>query len=213
MPVDKLVGQSVTSGRITPEVLETALTSGYGDTTFYICGPPPFMKGMVSTLQSKGAPQNHIMTEAFAQGPHHQTGQVRSWPNNIYIFSAIAVVLSSFVVMVGDLFKTLPPSALIGTSNVTTKAVLTNSRQADLDALVNALPVSSGGAPESDSVKAAILASGPSAKVTTPVQKTTTSAPTNTPNKSASTTPTPTPAPAPAPKKCTTTQSGVTTCV
>jgi ferredoxin-NADP reductase len=220
--VDKLGGQTVSLGRITPELLSTVLSNTFIGTTFFICGPPPFMNGMMKTLKSKGVLRSRMITEAFAQGPHRQTGKMRSWPNNIYVLSAVGVVLGSLVVMVSDLLKTLPLSSLASNS-VVVKSQLTNSRQQDLDQLVNNLPTEANSAPESDGARsaqqaaaaaAAAVASGataslPKATIATPR----TSVTPVTPTSPVVTTPTPTPAPAPKPKTCTTTQSGVTTCV
>jgi len=147
------------------------------------------MRAMNKLLHAQGVDGHRVMTEAFSQGPNHQTGKIRSWPFNIYFLGAASLAIGSFVVMVADLLKTLPATSASATNNVTASS-LTNSRQADLDSLVNSLPETANTAPSS------------AAAVATASQPTTTTV-------STSTAPKPTPVAAP---RCTTTASGVTTC-
>lgn len=203
-PTDKFIGQKVVKGRITPEIIDTVSSGDYGNKSFFICGPPPFMKGMSNVLQGKGVSSNRIMTEAFGQGSHRQTGKIRSWPFNIYILSAVSVGLVSFVVMIGDLIKTLPSSPLLGSSSTTPLTSPVNTRQTDLDSLVRALPDL---ADSSSATQAATKALQQTSNTSKSQPQTTTPAPTPKPTPT-----TPAPAPKPTPK-CTTTQSGVTTCI
>lgn len=199
---DKFAGQAVASGHITPEIIDYAVVSTYSNKSFFICGPPPFMNAMTKVLKTKGVPANRIMTEAFSQGPNRQTGKIRSWPLNVYALGAVGIALSSFAIMVGDLLDTLPPSSFIGPTAVAA-STLASSRQTNLDQLVNALSVLPITAPATIAVNAAMQQSN-----------TPTNTPTNTPNIVIKPTPVANTPPyvAPAPK-CTTTQSGVTTCV
>jgi len=208
-PTDKLIGQNVNSGRITPEIMDQTVGNSYDNKTFFICGPTPFMQAMTKLLLDKGVAAEKIMTEAFGQGTGRQTGAIRSWPLNIYALGAIGVATASFVVMAADLINTLPSTASLGSTNVANPSNSTNSRQDDLDELVNGLPGLSDDAPITNGVK--------NNKVVAPTN-TGTSTPTSMPTYTSTPTysPTPTPAPAPAPKPapvCTTTQSGVTTCI
>jgi hypothetical protein len=243
-PVDKLVGRHAGQGRITPDLINQICGGQYSTQTFFICGPPPFMNAMVSNLQSKGTNDAQIVTEAFAQGLQRQSSMFRSWPRSVYALSTAGFALSGFAIMAGDLIKTLPPSTYLGTSSISTKTVLTNSRQTDLDALVNHLPTQTATAPESSAVTGAFAASVTPAQTvdqTAPVAASTpiaanrqiassgTYIATNTQASPAKSQPAagvapakpaatpapvlaPTPAPAPV-KHCTTTQSGVTTCI
>lgn len=194
-PTDKFINQKVATGRITPEIIDRTAQGAYNKKTFYVCGPPPFMKSMVKILQDKKVPEGKIMTEAFSQGPNRQTGKIRSWPFNIYVLSALGVALGSFIVMVSDLLKTSPPSSISSSSNAFSSSSLTNSRQTNLDKLVNSLPDVINTAPATDAATKALQQSN-----------TNTSAPTTSSGSNSA------PASAPAPK-CTTTQSGVTTCM
>lgn len=207
---DKLAGLSVVSGHLTPEVIDTILNRSYDNRTFYVCGSPPYMDAMAKTLRLKGVSKGDIVTEAFAQGPHLQTGKVQSWPYNIYVLSAASLVLGSLAITISDMAKTLPSQSLFNSAKLAPTLTSSNSRQRDLDTLVNSLPPLATSAPST----AAAQASDQSAQsgVTTSATTTLTSA------TSAVTTAVPSPvvqAPvvAPAPKTCTTTQSGVTTCV
>lgn len=231
--ITKFSDSKVINGRISAEVLDHAASGDFFNKSFLICGPPPFMKSIVSMLQAKKVASSMIITEAFSQGPNRQTGKVRSWPLNMYALSAVGVALGSFVVMVADLLKTLPPSSILDSSSTTRVSQLTNSRQNDLDSLVNALPQTGNTAPPTDAVRRALeqsgavpASNGPAAPTTNTATTPKTGAPsattpnapasTSAPGSSTSTTPVPTPAPAPTPTpqpKCTTTQSGVTTCI
>jgi ferredoxin-NADP reductase len=243
-PVDKLIGVQAAAGRITPELLDSQLASRYSRATFFICGPPPFMTGMIKTLQGRGVLMPQIVTEAFAQGPNRQSSLFMNWPKSIYAFQAASFAVGSIGIMASDLVKTLPPSTYLGPNSLANKTALTNTRQTDLDALVNELPPSTSTQPASGAVTTALMASLPPSLINAPVvttttQKTVAIAPTThtvisptgkvitvttTPTTPTSPTkappvatpvPTPvaTPVATPRPKVCTTTQSGVTTCI
>jgi ferredoxin-NADP reductase len=214
---DKLDGLKGALGFVTPEIIDMVTRARLEDKTFYICGPPPFMNGMIKTLHSKQVPESRIITEAFGQGSHKQTGKIKSWPFNIYMLGAVSLALGSFMVMLLDLLKTIPPASIIEATKPIKVASPANARQADLDKLVNGLASAvSAGAP-SDAVIAAQKAATPVATATptsgptaTSTSRTTTS---TTPSVSAPApvaTPTPTPVHVPV---CTTSPSGVKTCV
>jgi ferredoxin-NADP reductase len=223
-PTDKFAHQYVAQGRITPELLDTTTGGQYTKKTFFICGPPPFMKGMIGILRSKGVPKANIITEAFSQGPNRQTGKIRSWPFNMYVLSAVGLGLSSFVVMVSDLLRALPPSTFLSSNSTIRSTTLTNKRQQDLDALVNEMPEddstggASAGVAQSDANAAANAkqgqaGSGGSAAAATSGGGSSSSSSSGSSGSASTPAPTPTPTPAPAPTPvCTTTPSGVTTC-
>lgn len=212
--IDKLIGLTAILGRVTADLLDGILNNSYHSRAFYICGPPPYMNAMSKTLQTKGVTKDRIMTEAFAQGSYPQTGKIRNWPYNIYVLGAVGVVLGSLAITVSDILKILPPASIINSANLAPTLTSTNSRQQDLDALVNGLSAPSSNAPESAAVQAANKANNAATATTTPstaantaVSNTAATAP------AATQTPVLKPAPAPTPKTCTTTQSGVMTCV
>lgn len=202
-PTGSLHGQKIAKGRITPEIVKDVLPS-FANKTFFVCGPPPFMKAVIKQLEGMGIPKSVIMTEAFSQGPNRQTGKMKSWPFNVYVLGALGVVLGSFAVMVSDLLKTLPPSSIFGDSGTIRKETLTNSRQTDLDALVNKLPELPNNNPPTNAVSKALAATQK-----TPSQTTNTQQSSGTPSNTSTTTPT-TKTRQPV---CTTSQSGVTTCI
>ncbi|USN96068.1 MAG: hypothetical protein H6797_03245 [Candidatus Nomurabacteria bacterium] len=219
-PVDKFEKQEVKSGRITPELLDEVTGHHYGDKTFFLCGPPPFINAAISTLRAKDVSRSQIMTEAFSQGSRRQTGQIRSWPYNMYALSAVGLSLGSVVVMASDLLKSMPSSSLLD-NNTTEGSTLTNGRQQDLDKLVNQLPALDSHLPVSKAVSEAlakvaaaesqIKANSSTGTVSQTGSSTQgASAPTTQSTPVVNTTPTAT-APQPTPI-CTTTPSGVTTC-
>lgn len=208
-PTDKFNGQKVAIGRITTEIIDKVAANNYPQKSFFICGPALFMKGMTNILKSKHVHGSRIMSEAFSQGPNRQTGKIRSWPFNVYVLSACGVALGSFIVMISDLLKTLPPSSILSASSTAKLASLTNSRQTDLDELVNGLPEVASTAPTTDAVNQALQQENLMATASTP-----TTPPSSTSQTSMSVTPTPsTTPPAKSTPKCTTTQSGVKTCI
>lgn len=237
-PRNSLEGYQSTEGRITSEVLESIVGVTYADTTitFYICGPPPFMNGMLQLLLSKGISRSRINTEAFSQGKNRQTGLVRDWPFSMYGLSALATAAAMLAITTGDFIRTVPRLTTTKHSLSLSGNGTVNQRQSDIDALINSLPASSTGGQSSPAVQAAVAAATPPATVanpstsvailpfnhtTTPVAKAptsgTTTATTTSPTSSLTLTPTPTPTPAPTPTPtpapvCTTSQSGVTTC-
>lgn len=206
--VDRLNNVSTVQGRLTPEVMNSLLGGVYADRTFYTCGSSPYMSAMVKSLRSKGVSKNQIMTEAFAQGVQMQTGKIRSWPYNVYALSAAGLILGSLAVTISDMLKTLPPQSLIGSTNLAPTLLSSNSRQRDLDSLVNALPALSASAPATPAAQASINAAAAAAVASSAV-----SIPAATTTSVVQAAPAPAPAPAPVQKTCTTTQSGVTTCI
>lgn len=215
-PVDKLHGARVEKGRISPEMLQRIPAVAAAETTFLICGPPPFMKAVNSTLRSQGVPARYIMTEAFSQGPNRQTGKVKNWPLNMYFLTAAGLAVTTFVITVADLLKTLPSKDVATNASNVSADKLTNSRQTDLDALVNQLPTqeSTGGSSEAlAQAQAEADAQSKTVKATT----STSSGSTTTTTTTTTTKPTPTvtqttPPVTTKPPVCTTSQSGVRTC-
>lgn len=160
-PTDRLPTKHVATGRISAELLDEVTGKDYDDRRFFICGAPAFMKAMSSMLIGKGTPKTNILTEAFTQSSPKQTSILRSWPANVYALGAIGLALGTFVVMVSDLLKNLPPTT-IQKPTKTTPYLITNARQKQLDQLVNTIP------PSPDVITAP----------TTPTAPTTSSAPT-----------------------------------
>lgn len=139
-PTDKLSQTNSVTGFISAELLDKRLNN-YEEKKFFICGPPGFMKAMSGTLMKKGVIRKNIFTEAFTQSSPKQTSVLRSWPSNVYTLGAIGVFLGSFVVMVNDLLKLLPPST-VSLPSKESPFLVTNARQQKLDSLVNSIPPS-----------------------------------------------------------------------
>ncbi|MFA5003829.1 MAG: FAD-dependent oxidoreductase [Candidatus Saccharimonadales bacterium] len=216
-PTDKLGDAVVYTGRITPEAIDTLTDNVYTDKSFFICGPPPFMNGLRKTIHSKGAPLGSVVTEAFSQGANRQTGKVKSWPFSMYVMGAVGMGVASFTIMVTDLLKTIPSSAsLHATNNGSASAGAANKRQQNLDQLVNSFASVANTAP----VEASVLALNQSQASSTPQATTPQSSGSTTPSTTYTAAPAPMPTPAPAPTPapppapvCTTSPSGVRTCV
>lgn len=212
-PIDKLSGVEAVAGQLTPELIDRLVAKRYNEKSFYICGPPPYMQAMSKTLRTKGVAKSDIITEAFAQGAYSQTGKIVSWPYNIYVFGAASVILGSLAVTIADIIRTLPPQSLISSANLAPTLTSSNLRQSDLDSLVNSLPETSTTAPVSPAAQsvidktAAVQAEDAAAATAATPTVTTVAAPV------VQSAPVAAPAPVASQPVCTTTQSGVTTCV
>jgi hypothetical protein len=191
-PVDHINMGNVVEGRVSLELLKKQLEGG--NKTVFICGPPPFMNSMVHSLTEQGIPHDRIITEAFNQGSHRQTGKVASWPQNMYTLGALGVGLGAFAIMVSEIVKSLPQVPLADENALNVPLNTSGQRDKDLDALVNGL--------KEDLNRPNSPASDATASTTVPISTTTQSP--------AATVRTPAPTVQP---KCTTSQSGVTTCV
>lgn len=146
-PIDRLSREQVYSGRIDADLLESVTNGTFTDRTFFICGPPGFMKGLSAVLTGKAVDKQQIVTEAFSQGPNRQTGEMRDWPFNMYALAVVGVVLGSFIIMLSDLFKTLPPILKSNSAQAAAAAQVNNVRQTNLDSLVNNLPPNPSSSP------------------------------------------------------------------
>lgn len=228
-PSNKLYGYTHESGFVNEEVIEKH-ASDYAEATYFACGPPPFMNGVLKTLQKKGVSKNKLITEAFSQGPNRQSGKVVSWPQNMYIMGGVGMALGTLSIMVSDITKSLPQTPFVSGENALELLSDPNQREEDLDSMVNDLP----GLSEKKSSSVAVVNALKKSKAASSANKTSSasaSAPTYysaAPSSSASSgsskstsagsstgggttasTPAPTPTPTPV---CTTSQSGVTTC-
>lgn len=210
---DKLAGLSVASGHLSLDIINAAINNNYDNRTFYVCGPPPYMNAMAKSLRQKGVGKNSIITEAFAQGSHPQTGKVQSWPYNIYVLGAASLVLGSLAVTISDMIKTLPPQSLLNSANLSPTLTSSNSRQRDLDNLVNSLPPLASSAPSTAAVQASDQAAQNDAAASATAAAAAAAASASATKVVSTPVVVRAPVAAPAPKTCTTTQSGVTTCV
>lgn len=225
-----------TLGRIDPAMIEAQVGSVFGDinTLFYLCGPPPFMRGMMQQLAKRDVSKSRMITEAFSQGPNRQTGKIRDWPFSMYAATALGLSAGSVAVMAVDMSRIIPASSSVTASGSVSDVSGQSQRQADLDSYIRSLPALTSGAPDSSAVTKALAAANEQPTVASTVATATSgtkstasaggsvtgggtsSAPTaSTPTSNPTPSPTPTPAPAPTPTPpptCKTTQSGVTTC-
>lgn len=214
------------TGRISPEVFDEVTGGDYNEPSFFICGPPPFMKGTASMLSGRGVSADRIITEAFSQGPHKQTGRSRGWPFNIYMMGAVGSLVASVVVMSNDMMKSIPPSLL--PESLTNDQLASSGRAQDLDALVNVLQAQLATSTKSPSLlaaeKEAVDAQAKADDInkqnaaitggTYAVSSGATNSGSSASSSSSATTPAPTPTPTPVHVPvCTTSSKGVQTCI
>ena len=171
--ISQLPSGMAVAGNINPELIERVTQGVYQGRRFFVCGPPPFMKAITGSLIAKQVDKKNIMTESFSQASHPQSGILKSWPANIYALGALGVVMGSATVMVNDLLNNYHTTS---SQNVSAPFSITNSRQQQIDDIVNSIPITP-----------TIIASSTQGQSTAPGSKT------NTPTPSGGgTTPTPT---------------------
>ncbi|HRJ91087.1 MAG TPA: FAD-dependent oxidoreductase [Candidatus Saccharibacteria bacterium] len=221
---NKYSKQFMASGRVTDEVIKNHIGEKLSDvnTAFYICGPPPFMNAVLKTLQGLGVPKNRIRTEAFSQGPNRQTGKVVDWPFSMYAMGAASMSLASFAILIADIAKSVPSDDSIELQKRLTAELSTNNRQADLDDIIASMPSEKTSAKSSTALKKAIASAkkraqqssgSTSSVVYYDVPSSSGSSSTSSGSNTPSTPSTPSTPTTPTTPVCTTSQSGVKTCV
>lgn len=224
-PVSKLGGAQVKSGRLEADDILPPAGKDIKDTTFYICGPPAYMKAAVATIQSLGVDKERIVTEAFSQGTGGGTRAPHGWQLNLYALSTLGFTAAALAFLTQDVVKTLPGILLPEHASATAGSRAATARDQDLDNLIQRYSEQTSGEDSPALKDARKLASDAEAKAaevnaknaamknnTTYVapsprsNSTNSPSPRQTPPAPITVTPTPT-------KTCTTSPSGVTTCV
>jgi ferredoxin-NADP reductase len=108
--VEQLNGLEVVSGRVDENVFNKLSNDQFAKDSFFMCGPPGFMKVMRLALKSRGVDDYRIITEAFSQGSKNQSEKLLSWPANMYALTALSLVVVMTVIMVRDILASLPKS-------------------------------------------------------------------------------------------------------
>lgn len=219
---DKLSQFNVRTGYVNEELLDEVTKQHYFDTSFFLCGPPPFMNAALGILKKRGTPQDRMITEAFSQGSHRQSGKTISWPSNMYVLGALGFGLATLVVTIADIMKTLPKTPFANSDTLEQPLTSQSNRESDLDSLIAGHGVNTDNkvspaakkaldaAAKKSSSTSQAAQTAPSSSSTSTSSSTSSSLSSSTPTATPKPVPKPTPAPAPV---CTTSQSGVTTCV
>lgn len=193
--------------RLNVEIIQKFVTDKLADSSFFICGPPPFMKGMSDSLKSLEVRDSCIITEAFSQGHDKQSGRSRNWPLNIYTVGALGALTATVFVGAADMMKSIPSSLLPKT--LSTNESSTKTRSQDIDLLIQTLDSKLTGTQS----PAVVAANQEAANAQATTSQTTDSAPIMPEIVTTPTNVTQPTNPAPAPKPvCTTSASGLTTC-
>ena len=116
-PSDNLGSQRKMSG-VLDSTMMAALGLRYSRQTYFACGPPAYMKAVTNLLRENGVSEDRILTEAFSQGPHRQTGKLVSWPFNMYALSGLALLSIGFYIVASDLYATLPKLKVDSTTSL-----------------------------------------------------------------------------------------------
>ncbi|MFA6098080.1 MAG: FAD-dependent oxidoreductase [Patescibacteria group bacterium] len=103
---DEVTGKdgSFVRGRISRDLIAEKLEGDYLNRTYFICGPPPFMKSMKEILGSLGVPSFELKSERFGVGS--SAFIERGTPVPKYIFAAwgvTAMILLGVVIRVESL--------------------------------------------------------------------------------------------------------------
>ena len=104
-PLSRFAGHRAVQGRVTPELLGNMLGGYYREKTFFICGPPPFMKSMTEELHRRHVTSSRIMTEVFSQSLPNEEVWIGQ-PSQIYALTALSMLLGIGVVTDHD-FRTV----------------------------------------------------------------------------------------------------------
>lgn len=104
---DRLKNANVIVGQVDPTTL-AQLKLEYSKQVFFVCGPPPYMNALFTLLKTHGVPEEKIISEAFSQGSHRQTGKLVSWPFNMYALTGLSFIAGALIIVSADLNKTIP---------------------------------------------------------------------------------------------------------
>ena len=217
---DKLTTSPIYTGFLTKEMLTPPKDKSMAETTFFLCGPPPYMNAAIKNLKELGVPSRRIITEAFSQGNGGGTRRVHSMQLNAYTLSGLSFAALAITFFGQDIVRTLPSQLLSDVVDDDALKRTKTARQADIDALIASYSLQAGAAIESPSLVAAnqavkdaqaqidaqrLASSGSMTTYTAPTRTTTAPSATSSAPAPVVTNPTPTPT-------CTTSPSGVTTC-
>jgi len=135
--LSRFAGHQAINGFVTPDLLDQIIGGNYTPYSFFMCGPPPFMAPLETSLLEHGVPKSRILAEAF-----NQTKRVgekgMSWPAKIYSITAASLMLTPAIVVAADIqspirkdsFKTVEDKVVdVESSRVTDESV----RQAEID--------------------------------------------------------------------------------
>ena len=178
----------VMTGRVNDEVLGKVTDGKFTDYSYFICGPSGFMQGTAGLLRQQRVANEYIVTEAFSQGSKGQSEKPRSWTTNVYALSGLALLATSFIVLLTDILHTLPTFRANAVATASSNTATTAKK---IDDVVQATP------PTIKATAVTTVTPSPTPTPTpTPVVKPAPSpspAPEPTPNLTPTPTPTPTP--------------------
>jgi ferredoxin-NADP reductase len=101
--IDRFAQVNGVAGRITPSLIDQATGGVYQAASFYICGPPRFMKAATEILTEKGVGAHNIETESFSQT---KGGVAHRMTRRVYAVTAATLLLTASGVALKDLDHT-----------------------------------------------------------------------------------------------------------
>jgi ferredoxin-NADP reductase len=161
--IDALATGDYVGGRIDNEMLRRVVANGAA--TFFLCGPPSFIRSLAGQLKNHGVGDDYIRQESFRQGQaaKNQGGLLRDLPFNIYALSGLGILLGTATVMAFDILKILPANFLSGDTQ-------DKPERQDIESFVNDTPPSP--TPSASPTSSAGSVSAPSSSQTTTQQST-----------------------------------------
>ena len=102
-------GAKIFSGRISDETLTSITGGNFSRHTYFLCGPPGFMKGMDGILRSKGVQTENIVSEAFTQGASGRAvAATKGASAMVYKFAGFTLAFGIAAIMLLDLVRAVP---------------------------------------------------------------------------------------------------------
>lgn len=115
------------NGSITQAHLERLTTGAYAGSSYFICGPKGFMKGMQKGLERSGVDASYIITESFASASvHGMLGGFGIQPLTYGLSTAALIAMTGFIMFLG-LSRTSATPRTATTQNSTTSNAASSS--------------------------------------------------------------------------------------
>lgn len=118
-------GKSTVFGQITPEYLQRITTNKYAGSSYYLCGPPAFMKAIETGLSGCGVGSNKIITESFSQSSSLIKSVASKTTLLTYAFTAGLLLLTIVIIAALDLIHSVP-TTLHAQSGATALSVISH---------------------------------------------------------------------------------------
>lgn len=110
---------NVLKGMIKNEHIKQVTSGKFAQSTYFLCGPKPFMESMESLLKDNGVQEDRIITESFTQSSKVYFGSGLSVQRMTYAFASALLVVGIVGVSYIDLSRYIPRAQADTISGVT----------------------------------------------------------------------------------------------